>query len=143
LAARENGLADTLSLSLPLSLSLADACNPPTASAPDLGAGQHEGRGFPLLLFLPLRAPSRADPSGLGHAATIYSLVQRPPGVETPTILYLVEWTTAQKIVLPLIFYLTLANALTLKMLAKNRGSMFLYRVGQIAIVVIILHYSM
>jgi hypothetical protein len=36
-----------------LSLSLADACNPPTASAPDLGAGQHKGRGFPLLLFLP------------------------------------------------------------------------------------------
>jgi hypothetical protein len=28
---------------------------------------------------------SRADPSGLGHAATIYSSVQGPPGVETPT----------------------------------------------------------
>jgi hypothetical protein len=71
LAARENGLADSLSLSL----SLADACNPPTASAPDLGAGQHEGRGFPLLPV-----------SGLGHAATIYSSVQGPPGVETPTV---------------------------------------------------------
>jgi hypothetical protein len=35
------------------SLSHADACNPPTASAPDLGAGQHEGRGFPLCCFLP------------------------------------------------------------------------------------------
>jgi hypothetical protein len=33
----------------------------------------------------PLRAPSRADPSGLGHAATIYSSVQGPPGFETPT----------------------------------------------------------
>jgi hypothetical protein len=33
----------------------------------------------------PLRAPSRADPSGLGHAATIYSSVQGPPGVKTPT----------------------------------------------------------
>jgi hypothetical protein len=81
LAARENGLADGLSLSL------ADACNPPTASAPDLGAGQHEGHGFPLLpVSSPLRAPSHADPSGLGHAATIYSSVQGPPGVETPTV---------------------------------------------------------
>jgi hypothetical protein len=70
---------------LPLSLSHADACNPPTASAPDLGAGQHEGRGFPLSRFSPLCAPSRADPSGLGHAATIYSSVQGPSGVETPT----------------------------------------------------------
>jgi hypothetical protein len=38
------------------------------------------------LLFLPLCVPSRADPSGLGHAATIYSSVQGPPGVETPTL---------------------------------------------------------
>jgi hypothetical protein len=38
-----------------------------------------------LLSFSPLRAPSRTDPSGLGHAATIYSSVQGPPGVETPT----------------------------------------------------------
>jgi hypothetical protein len=70
----------------PLSHSLADACNPPTASAPDLGVGQHEGRGIPLLpVSSPLRAASRADPSGLGHATTIYSSVQGPPGVETPT----------------------------------------------------------
>jgi hypothetical protein len=45
--------------------------------------------GFPFtpvsLWFSPLRAPSHADPSGLGHAATIYSSVQGPPGVETPT----------------------------------------------------------
>jgi hypothetical protein len=45
--------------------------------------------GFPFYACLPpvspLRAPSRADPSGLGHAATIYSSVQGPPGVETPT----------------------------------------------------------
>jgi hypothetical protein len=40
---RENGLADSLSLSL------ANSCNPPTASASALGAGQHEGRGFTLL----------------------------------------------------------------------------------------------
>jgi hypothetical protein len=41
--------------------------------------------GFPpltsvsLRLPSPLRAPSRADPSGLGHAATIYSSAQGPP----------------------------------------------------------------
>jgi hypothetical protein len=40
---------------------------------------------FPLTVFPPC-VPSRADPSGLGHAATIYSSVQGPPGVETPTI---------------------------------------------------------
>jgi hypothetical protein len=42
--------------------------------------------GFPFYACLPpssspLRAPSRADPSGLGHAATIYSSVQGPPRV--------------------------------------------------------------
>jgi hypothetical protein len=41
---------------------------------------------------VPLIAPpcvlSRADPSGLGHVATIYSSVQGPPGVETLTMLY-------------------------------------------------------
>jgi hypothetical protein len=41
--------------------------------------------GFPFHACLPpasspLRAPSRADPSGLGHAATIYSSVQGPLG---------------------------------------------------------------
>jgi hypothetical protein len=41
---------------------------------------------FPLPVSSPLRAPSRADPSGLGHAATIHSSVQGPPGVETPTL---------------------------------------------------------
>jgi hypothetical protein len=40
----------------------------------------------PLCRFPPFRVPSRADPSGLGHAATIYSSVQGPPGVETPTV---------------------------------------------------------
>src|SRR5688572_28335261 len=36
-------------------------------------------------LFPPC-VPSRADPSGLGHAATIYSSVQGPFGVEMPTV---------------------------------------------------------
>jgi hypothetical protein len=50
--------------------------------------------GFPFtpvsLWSSPLRAPSHADPSGLGHAATIYSSVQGPPGVETPTLFTIV-----------------------------------------------------
>jgi hypothetical protein len=37
-------------------------------------------------LFFPPCVPSRTDPSGLGHAATIYSSVQGPPRVETPTL---------------------------------------------------------
>jgi hypothetical protein len=48
------------------------------------GCRTTRGRGFPLLF--PPCVPSRADPSGLGHAATIYSSVQGPPGVETPTV---------------------------------------------------------
>jgi hypothetical protein len=63
----------------------------PTASAPDLGAGRNtKAAGFPppslapAALSSPLRAPSRADPSGLGHAATFHSSAQGPPGLETP-----------------------------------------------------------
>jgi hypothetical protein len=46
--------------------------------------------GFPPLsrpspAASPLRAPSRADPSGLGHTATFRSSVQGPSGLETPT----------------------------------------------------------
>jgi hypothetical protein len=37
-------------------------------------------------LIVPPCVSSRADPSGLGHAATIYSSVQGPPGVETLTV---------------------------------------------------------
>jgi hypothetical protein len=37
-------------------------------------------------LIVPPCVPSRANPSGLGHAATIYSSVQGPPGVETPIV---------------------------------------------------------
>jgi hypothetical protein len=36
-------------------------------------------RVSPLPVSSPLRAPSRTDPSGLGHAATIHSSVQGPP----------------------------------------------------------------
>jgi hypothetical protein len=63
---------------------------------PTWARDKHEGRGFPLFMpvslrLSPLRAPSRADPSGLGHAATIYSSVQGPPGVETPIVLLTVR----------------------------------------------------
>jgi hypothetical protein len=76
----------------PLALSHADACNPLLQAHPTWAWDKHEGRGFPLSRLSPsgsispLRAPSRADPSGLGHAATIYSSVQGPPKVETPTV---------------------------------------------------------
>jgi hypothetical protein len=75
----------------PLALSRVDACNPLLQAHPTWARDKHEGRGISTshtrLLFgcLPLRAPSRADPSGLGHAATVYLSVQGPPGFETPT----------------------------------------------------------
>jgi hypothetical protein len=66
-----------------LSLSLANACNPLLQAHPPW-AQDNTRPQFPLTVFPPC-VPSRADPSGLGHAATIYSSVQGPPGVETPT----------------------------------------------------------
>jgi hypothetical protein len=63
-----------------LSLSHANVCNPLLQARPPW-AQDNTSRGS---LFPPC-VPSRADPSGLGHAATIYSSVQGPPGVETPT----------------------------------------------------------
>jgi hypothetical protein len=63
-----------------LSLSLANACNPLLQVHPPW-AQDNTSRGS-----LPPCVPSRADPSGLGHAATIYSSVQGPPRVETPTV---------------------------------------------------------
>jgi hypothetical protein len=72
---------------LALSLSHADACNPLLRAHPTWARGNTKAAGFPFRqLSSPLRAPSRADPSGLGHTATIYSSVQGPPGVETPTV---------------------------------------------------------
>jgi hypothetical protein len=67
-----------------LSLSLANACNPLLQAHPPWAQDNTKAAVSPLL-FSPLCVPSRADPSGLGHAATIYSSVQGPPGVETPT----------------------------------------------------------
>jgi hypothetical protein len=74
----------------PLARSHADACNPLLQAHPTWARDNTKAAGFPfyacLPLVSPLRAPSRADPSRLGHAATIYSSVQGPPGVETPTV---------------------------------------------------------
>jgi hypothetical protein len=70
-----------------------DACNPLLQAHPTWARDKHEGRGISTSharlppAASPLRAPSRADPSGLGHAATIYSSVQGPPGLETPASL--------------------------------------------------------
>jgi hypothetical protein len=66
-SAREDGLTDRLSLSL------ANACNPL------LQAHQPWAQDNTKPWFSPPCIPSRADPSGLGHTATIYSSVQGPP----------------------------------------------------------------
>jgi hypothetical protein len=67
-----------------------DACNPLLQAHPTWARDEHGGRGISTSLspaaFSPFRAPSRADLSGLGHAATVYSSVQGPPGLETPTV---------------------------------------------------------
>jgi hypothetical protein len=72
--AREDGLTDRLSLSL------ANACNPLLQAHPPWAQDNTKPR------FSPPCVPSRADPFGLGHAATIYSSVQGPLRVETPTV---------------------------------------------------------
>src|SRR5688500_18936357 len=66
-----------------LPLSLANACNPLLQAHPPW-AQDNTSRGSPYCF--PPCVPSHADPSGLGHAATIYSSVQGPPGVKTPTV---------------------------------------------------------
>jgi hypothetical protein len=74
-AAQEDGLTSRLSPSL------ANACNPLLQAHPPWALDNTScGSLFPPCV------PSRADPSGLGHAAIIYSSVQGPPGVETPTV---------------------------------------------------------
>jgi hypothetical protein len=76
--AREDGLTSRLSLSPSRTLV--------TPYCKRIRPGRRTTRvAVPLIAFPPC-VPSRADPSGLGHAATIYSSVQGPPGVETPTV---------------------------------------------------------
>jgi hypothetical protein len=77
LAARGRG-RDRRSLEAARSLSRVDACNPPTASAPDLGAGRTRRPRDSHLSHVGLRPPRSPpfalalalDLSGLGHAAT-------------------------------------------------------------------------
>jgi hypothetical protein len=68
----------------------ADACNPLLQAHLTWARDNTKAVGFPfyacLPLASPLRAPSRADPSRLGHAAIVYSSVQGPPGVEMLTV---------------------------------------------------------
>jgi hypothetical protein len=80
-AAREDELMRSLTPSLTPSRTLVT----PYCKRIRPGRRTTRGRSFPSLVFPPC-APSRADPSGLGHEATIHSSVQGPPGVETPTV---------------------------------------------------------
>jgi hypothetical protein len=76
-AAREDGLTHRLSLSPSRTLV--------TPYCKRIRPGRRTTRAAVPSFVLPC-VPSRADPSGLGHAATIYSSVQGPPGIETPTV---------------------------------------------------------
>jgi hypothetical protein len=79
-----------------LSLSHANACNPLLQAHPPWAQDNTKAAGSHLLLLPPPPCvPSRADPSGLGHAATIYSSVQGPLGVKTPTLF---QCTSKQKL---------------------------------------------
>jgi hypothetical protein len=92
LAARGRG-RDRRSREAARSLSRMDACNPLLQAHPTFAQDEHKGREIstsltPVSSHLssPLRARPRADPSGLGHAATFHSSAQGPPGLETPTV---------------------------------------------------------
>jgi hypothetical protein len=74
---QENGLTDRLSLS-PLRTLV-------TPYYKRIRPGRRTTR-VEVPLIVPPCVLSRADPSRLGHATIIYSSVQRPPGVETPTV---------------------------------------------------------
>jgi hypothetical protein len=82
-ATRENGRKHK-ARALSLSLSLANACNPLLQAHPPWAQDNTKVAVSPYCF--PPCVPSHADPSGLGHAATIYSLAQGPSGVETPTV---------------------------------------------------------
>jgi hypothetical protein len=74
---RAGGRADERARSL--SLSPSRTLVTPTASA------SSPGRRITRAAVFPPCVPSRANPSGLGHAATILLVGPGTPGVETPT----------------------------------------------------------
>jgi hypothetical protein len=69
---RAGGRADEQARTLSLSLSLANACNPYCKRI-------RPGRRITRAAVLPPCVPSRADPSGLGHVATIFTRRSRDP----------------------------------------------------------------
>jgi hypothetical protein len=73
-------------LSLSLSLSPTRTLVTPYCKRTRPGRRTTRRPRVPLCCFSPLRIPSRADPSGQGRASTVYSSVQGPPGVKTPTV---------------------------------------------------------
>jgi hypothetical protein len=79
-AAREDGLTRSLTPSLSPSRTLV------TPYCKRIRPGRRTTRGHSSPYCFPPCVLSRADPSGPGHAATIYSSVQGPPRVETPTV---------------------------------------------------------
>jgi hypothetical protein len=61
----------------------------PGRGANTKAAGSTSHACLPLAaLFSPLRVTPRVDPSGLGHAATIHSSVQGPPGFRNTDTYY-------------------------------------------------------
>jgi hypothetical protein len=74
---REDGLTDSLSFS-PSRTVVTPYCK-------RIRPGHRTTRAAVPLIVRPC-VPSRADPSGLGHVATIYSSVQGPPGVKMPAV---------------------------------------------------------
>jgi hypothetical protein len=112
------GRADERALSLSLSRSLANTCNPLLQAHPPWAQDNTKPR------FSPPCVPSRADPSRLGHTTTIYSSVQGPPGVETPTPTFVVP-ALFLHLILILILYLILVLTIMSLMMFLIRDTVF------------------
>jgi hypothetical protein len=80
-----------------LSLSLSPMQTLVTPYCKRIRPGRKTTRGHSFPLLFPPCVPSRADPSGLGHAATIYSSVQGPPrgqNADNKCHYYIADWET-------------------------------------------------
>jgi hypothetical protein len=107
-----------------------DACNPLLQAHPTWARDKNtKAAGFPppsfapAALSSPLRAPSRADPSGLGHAATFHSSAQGPPPVSKRRQFYFVAFMLFHYVSL----WKTLSHVLTLWRSVKSRGQRSLH----------------